>query len=162
MPTKPLPSRPSLDHLKHQAKDLLQARQAGNPEAIQRIKGSHPEFAKSTDEEIRAAKFALSDTQLIIAREYGFESWPKLKTHVEALARGDDPQVAAFLLAAIAGNQMEANRALNDGVLLEYSNIYVASMLGDVATVAAMLKEDTAQATRKGGPKEWDPLLYVS
>jgi hypothetical protein len=33
----------------------------------------------------------LSDAQLVIAREYGFESWPKLKTHVDAVARGDDP-----------------------------------------------------------------------
>src|SRR5580658_4412418 len=110
MPTKPLPSRPSLDHLKHQAKDLLQAFQAGSPEAIQRIKTSHPEFANATEEEIRAAKFALSDAQLVIAREYGFESWPKLKTHVDAVAQGDDPKVAAFLQAACGGNQMEANR----------------------------------------------------
>src|SRR5260221_13985773 len=100
MPTKQLPSRPSLDHLKHQAKDLLEARQAGNPEAIQRIKGSHPEFAKETEVGIRAAKFALSDAQLVISREYGFESWSKLKTHLEALTRGADPAIAAFFMAA--------------------------------------------------------------
>ena len=47
MPTKQLPSRPSLDHLKHQAKDLLEGRQSRNPEAMERIKGFHPEFTKS-------------------------------------------------------------------------------------------------------------------
>jgi hypothetical protein len=162
MPTKQLPSRPSLDHLKHQAKDLLQARQAENPEAIQRIKASHPEFAKSTDEEIRAAKFALSDAQLVIAREYGFESWPKLKIHVEALARGDDPAIAAFLMAAVTGNQMEANRLLVETPSLAQANIYTASMLGEADVVETMLKKEPALATHKGGTKEWDALLYLS
>jgi len=29
----------------------------------------------------------LSDAQLVVAREYRFESWPKLKLHVQALAQ---------------------------------------------------------------------------
>jgi ankyrin repeat protein len=162
MPTKQLPSRPSLDHLKHQAKDLLEARHAGTPEATQRIKGSHPEFAKATEEEIRAAKFALSDAQLVIAREYGFESWPKLKVHVEALARGDDPAIAAFLQAASGGNQMEANRLLAEMPSLAQANIYTAAMLGEADVVESLLKKEPALATRKGGPKDWDALLYLS
>jgi ankyrin repeat protein/uncharacterized glyoxalase superfamily protein PhnB len=162
MSTKQLPSRPSLDHLKHQAKDLLQAFQAGSPEAIQRIKTSHPEFANATEEEIRAAKFALSDAQLVIAREYGFESWPKLKTHVDAVAQGDDPKVAAFLQAACGGNQMEANRLLGETPSLSQANIYTAAMLGEADVVERMLKKEPALATRKGGPKEWDALLYLS
>lgn len=162
MPTKQLPSRPSLDHLKHQARDLVEARRAGNPEAVQRIKGSHPEFAKSTEEEIRAAKFALSDAQLVIAREYGFESWAKLKTHVEAVARGDDPAIAAFLMSAVAGNQMEGRRLLMERPALARANIYTASILGEADTVEAILKKEPTLATRKGGPKDWAPLLYAS
>jgi ankyrin repeat protein len=162
MPTKQLPSRPSLDHLKHQAKDLLEARRAGNPEAVERIKGSHPEFAKSTEEEIRATKFALSDAQLVVAREYGFESWPKLKVHVEALARGDDPAIAAFLMAAVGGNQMEARRLLTEHPALARANIYTASMLGEADVVEGMLTRDPSLAARKGAPKEWDALLYLS
>jgi len=34
------------------------------------------------------ARFSLSDAQLVVAREYGFESWPKLKHHVESVAHG--------------------------------------------------------------------------
>ena len=57
-----LPSRPNLDHLKNQAKDLLGDIQKSNP------------------------GWKLADAQHAVAREYGFSSWPKLKSHVESLA----------------------------------------------------------------------------
>jgi hypothetical protein len=53
--TRPLPDRPSLRHLKDEAKDLLKS---------------------------GAAK-SISHAQFQIARLYGFASWPKLKSHVE-------------------------------------------------------------------------------
>jgi len=83
MPTKRLPSSPNLDHLKHQARDLLKAHAAGDPEAIQRLREFHPRFVRSTDAEIQSAKLTLSYVQLAIAREYGFPSWARLKAHVE-------------------------------------------------------------------------------
>src|SRR5687767_5829124 len=83
MPTKRLPSRPNLDHLKHQAKDLLNDRSAGELHAYQRIMEFHPRFADVTDSAIRAASFTLSDAQLAVAREYGFASWARLSTHVK-------------------------------------------------------------------------------
>jgi len=52
-----LPERPSLRHLKNQARDLLRAGEAES----------------------------LADAQFKIARMYGFASWPKLKAHVESL-----------------------------------------------------------------------------
>jgi len=75
-----LPPEPNLEQLKNQAKDLLKAHKAADPDAIQRVQESTP--GKSI------AKLRLSDAQLVIAREYGFASWPKLKKHVE---QGDDP-----------------------------------------------------------------------
>jgi len=96
-----------------------------------------------------------------VAREYSFESWPKLKTHVEAVVCGDDPAIAAFLVAAVAGNQMEANRLLAETPSLTQASIYVASMLGEVDIVEAMVNQEPALATRKGGPNNWYPLLYV-
>ncbi|PYQ62230.1 MAG: hypothetical protein DMF53_13480, partial [Acidobacteria bacterium] len=83
MPTKRLPSSPNLDHLKHQARDLLKAHAAGDPEASQRLREFHPRFGRSTDADIRSAQLTLSDAQLAIAREYGFPSWARLKAHVE-------------------------------------------------------------------------------
>ncbi len=83
MPTQRLPSSPHLDHLKHQARDLLKAHSAGDPEASQRLREFHPRFGRATDADIRSAKLALSDAQLAIAREYGFPSWARLKARVE-------------------------------------------------------------------------------
>jgi hypothetical protein len=92
MPTKPLPQRPNLDHLKYQARDLLADRVAGKPDACQRIREFHPRFHRSSDAEIQAAPFSLSDGYLTIAREHGFSSWARLRTHVGNPAGLDRPQ----------------------------------------------------------------------
>jgi hypothetical protein len=83
MPVRPLPSNPSLDHLKHQAKDLLKGHAARDLQAAQRIREFHPTFKVAGDAEIFSAGFRLADAQLAIAREYGFPSWTRLKSHVE-------------------------------------------------------------------------------
>jgi hypothetical protein len=83
MPVRRLPSHPNLDHLKHQAEDLLKEHAARDRAAAQRIREFHPRFARATDAEIVAAPLKLSDAQLAIAREAGFQSWPRLKRHIE-------------------------------------------------------------------------------
>lgn len=92
MPTKRLPQRPSLAHLKYQARDLLADRHAGKPDACQRIREFHPRFHGSSDAQIRSARFILSDAYLAIAREYGFASWARLRAHVTNPADLDRPQ----------------------------------------------------------------------
>jgi hypothetical protein len=82
MPTKRLPARPSIEHLKNQAKDLLNDRRAGELHAYQRIREFHPHFKGMADTVIGSAPFTLSDAQLAIAREYGFSSWARVRTHV--------------------------------------------------------------------------------
>jgi hypothetical protein len=83
MPVKPLPSDPNINHLKHQAKDLLKAHAVRSPDSAQRIREFHPRFGKATDNEIFLAPFRLADAQLTIARERGFVSWPRLKSRIE-------------------------------------------------------------------------------
>lgn len=85
-PFKQLPSNPSLRQLRNQAKDLHQAYRAGEPNAIRRIGDLHPRFSGSSQAEIAAAEIVLADAQLVIARELGFDSWPKLNTHIESLS----------------------------------------------------------------------------
>ena len=75
-----LPVRPSLAHLRHQAKALVREVHSGHEEAIARCREHHPHLPKRSETAI-----ALSDAQLVIAREYGFASWPKLKLFVEGL-----------------------------------------------------------------------------
>ena len=91
MPTRRLPARPNLEHLKHQAKALLNDQRAGAPSALQRIRDAHPRFAELSDSAIRAAAYTLSDAQLTIAREYGFASWARLTNH---LASGNQSRTA--------------------------------------------------------------------
>jgi len=65
-----LPDRPSLSHLRKQAKDLLHNLRRQNSEAT------------------------LAEAQHLLARQYGFASWPKMRAHVELLAVG--PQSPTF------------------------------------------------------------------
>src|ERR1700690_3011642 len=83
MPVRRLPANPSLDHLKHQAKDLLKDHAARSSGTAQRLREFHPRFRRSTDAEIFDAHLKLSDAQLAIARESGFLSWARLKRHIE-------------------------------------------------------------------------------
>src|SRR5689334_8738143 len=78
-----LTEKPSLEQLKKQARDLLKQMRMSAVEALQRVRTSHPRLVDKRS--IEAAKLSLSDAQLVIAREYGFESWPKLKRHVESV-----------------------------------------------------------------------------
>jgi hypothetical protein len=83
MPVRRLPAHPNLDHLKHQAKDLLRDHAARSVATAQRIREFHPRFARSTDADIFASALKLADAQLTIARESGFPSWPRLKRHID-------------------------------------------------------------------------------
>jgi len=73
--TRTLRDRPDLDQLKRQAKELLDAFRAGEPDANAEVAAHYRDSDRAT--------FALHDAQLVIARAYGFESWPKLKAFVE-------------------------------------------------------------------------------
>lgn len=90
MPVKRLPSRPNLEHLKYQAKDLVKDRATRSPEAAQRIREFHPRFLRAADAEIFGARLSLTDAQLTIAREYGFPSWARLKRHIEKPTLADN------------------------------------------------------------------------
>ncbi|MCI0744855.1 MAG: ankyrin repeat domain-containing protein [Verrucomicrobia subdivision 3 bacterium] len=107
-----LPSQPNLDQLRIQAKELRKAHHLANPEALQRIRESHPRLTQATDEQLRAAPFRLSDAQLVLAREYGFASWPKLKAHIEALEFESNDPMTLFHNAFKADNAAAVRRLL--------------------------------------------------
>ena len=89
MPVRRLPSNPNLDHLKYQAKDLLKEHIAQTLGVAQGIREFHPRFGRATDAQIFDAQLSLSDAQLAIAREYGFQNWARLKAHIEKPALSD-------------------------------------------------------------------------
>ncbi|MEW6752583.1 MAG: sigma 54-interacting transcriptional regulator [Candidatus Latescibacterota bacterium] len=73
-----LPAHASLRQLRNQAKDLHRAAQVREPEAFRRFREHHPRHRTTPDDRLAEAGLTLQDAQLVIAREYGFDSWPKL------------------------------------------------------------------------------------
>ena len=75
-----LPSRPSLDQLKHQAKDLLKAHHRGERrvyDTLRLLLG----FAESSVEDVLASKVTLQQVQHALAASYGFRNWSALKRY---------------------------------------------------------------------------------
>ena len=70
--SRDLPPRPSLDHLKKQAKELLQTLKQRDPDT------------------------RLAEAQHALAREYRFASWPRLKAHVESQTVAPNPFVGKW------------------------------------------------------------------
>src|SRR5262245_10424262 len=90
---KELPARPNLEHLKSQAKDLLEAYRRQDHDALQRFRDALPAAKAASDEQLSVMNLALHDAQSVIAREYGFASWAELRTHVEgAIAKAETLQ----------------------------------------------------------------------
>src|SRR6266568_1547363 len=120
----PLPPRPSLEQYRKRAKDLVKASQSPDPVALRAWAASWIDsLVRLTDLTItpqlpvrieywtdRLENFArekLSETatlaaaQFVMARAQGFESWPNLAKHLDAITRENSP-VNNFELAADA------------------------------------------------------------
>ena len=40
-------------------------------------------------------------------------------------------------------------------------DIYTSSIVGDIGTVEKILEQNPSLSRKKGGPRNWDPLLYL-
>ena len=74
-PTRVMREHPDLDQLRRQAKELLEAFLQGETDVTAEVAAHFRDADPAT--------FALHDAQLVLARAYGFESWPKLKAYVD-------------------------------------------------------------------------------
>jgi ankyrin repeat protein len=83
-PASRLPTRPSLEQLRKQAKELLQLHRAGDAGVTQRFRAALPRLAANA-----ASTAVLADAQFVVAREYGFRSWAELARHVETINPSD-------------------------------------------------------------------------
>lgn len=131
-------SRLDLSHARKLAKDLLRS-----PDTA-RIQKSHPEFTAGISRPLR-----LADAQWVIAREAGFDSWPKLK---HALERRDATRTsnAAALVEAALDNDLPRVQTLlsTDPTLLQF-DFATALVTGNADLVDELLTEnpDLARAT---------------
>ena len=97
MTTHTFPEKPTLRQCKIQAKELLKAVHRRDKNAAARLRHHHPEFARSGPNRRRLKGARLNDVQLVVAREYGFDSWPRLKACVEGRFHS---RLLHFLMAA--------------------------------------------------------------
>jgi hypothetical protein len=90
--TRPLPPKPSLDYERKKAKALLRQLRSGNPDAFARAGARHPALRTPAADNV-----TLADAQLVIAREYGFVSWPRLVQYFADVERQSGAR-GAYLL----------------------------------------------------------------
>lgn len=99
--SRQLPPNPNLEYLKKEAKELLRDFQQTKAGAVERFHAAVPAS--------RRADAKLADAQHVIARDYGFLNWSKLKEHVDSLSLPPADQLAA---AVRASNAQRAERLL--------------------------------------------------
>jgi ankyrin repeat protein len=105
MTIRELPARPNLEHLKNQARTLLRQSLVSDASATARFVA----FG------ITATTPKLADALHVIAREYGFDTWPALKLYIDVAS--EEPVEA--LTAAIKAN----NASLVRDVLVRYPSL---------------------------------------
>jgi ankyrin repeat protein len=171
--TRPLPANASLENLRKQAKSLLKAAEANEPNALS-------EFV-AVGLPRHDSGLSLSDSQFVIARRYGFPSWSKLKRHVEVIgnysAWPNDFTAAdkasalvdrfiSFACLNYASDHTSRREKARDlfasNPELAHENIYSAATVGDHAFVKILLKDQPDLAMARGGPHNWEPLLYAT
>lgn len=104
-----------LKYFRDRAEGLVAVVADGLPNAIQQVRRWHPSYPDASDDAIQRAPFAITDAQLVYARQHGFESWTALAKYLlalpahaetepfltlfEAARRGDWSRAAAVLRA---------------------------------------------------------------
>ncbi|MGO9913291.1 MAG: ankyrin repeat domain-containing protein [Isosphaeraceae bacterium] len=162
------PHWPNFNQFKRQAKELLKSYRAGDASAVAEVE----RHEQAPD----PAAFALHDAQRVLARSYGFRSWQKLKSYVQTIEnyrqplqpKSDDDANKFLRLACITyfdgdhpSRRERARRLLAAKPQIAKANIYTAAAVGDVAAVADLLMKN-ADVHAKGGPFDWEPLVYAA
>lgn len=156
--TRSLPVHPSLESDRKRAKALLKRWRAGDPEALARAREHHPLLRRR---ETAAHQPTLSDAQLVVAREYGLASWPRLKHLIEALTASFDERLELLVDSACGGDHRRAKALLESDPALATASLATACVVGDARTALAMVAADPALAKQKLPPKGWEPIVYV-
>ena len=156
-----LPERPSLEQLRKQAKELLQQLRDGAPSATERLLKYKPGVSKAI----------LADAQYVLAREHGFDSWPRLVQHIQAVQPVNLEQqkhLAEDLVAAYnsadAGAVMRLNNLFHSSLNAEQIRDFVRDKLMGLAQIDEHLTLADAQLlfARLYGFKNWEEFVESS
>jgi ankyrin repeat protein len=171
---KSLPSRPDIDHLKRQAKELLSDFRRATPSSLMRFRNALPLAASRDPGAIAKLDLRLHDAQSCIAREYGFESWADLRAYVDARRSSvDDPAALAPVFFAlvyagdVAGGTSGARPKAAARFLAEHPDMsrhdaWIACAAGDVEKVRQQIANDSSWVNRSGGPLDLTPLIAAT
>jgi ankyrin repeat protein len=147
-----LPDRPDLAQLRRRAKELRDAARAGDPAALARLAAHHQVAGQP--------RLSLAAAQLVIARELGFPSWPRLRAAVDAAAasRGD---VMALLAAVVESRHRRASEILAGDPGISGRDLRAAAAVGDATAAAGLVAADPVVAVAVDDERGWPPLLYA-
>ena len=184
MPPRGLPGNANLEQLKKGAKSFQRAVRAGDAGAAEFVREFHPRLPDAQPGSPELNRFTRTDAQLVIARQFGFASWPKLKAHLELVARyacspheqpvgepmtDEQAVVDKFLrLACMTYGDDDPDRFRRARSLLEQrdwlarASIHTIAATGEVDAARELLDRDPSQASLLGGPHGWEPLLYLT
>jgi uncharacterized protein len=163
----------TLEDFRKQAKRWLKEIRRGNPGPLRRLRRAWPQAP---------AEPGLRDIQHALARENGYDSWTSMKRALElqesrpgdAGAMDDHAgRVGTFLELAcwdhrVHGRSDHAMRESAAGNLLRKhpeisrDSLYTAVVCGDLEHVRHVLADRPELASRKGGSRRWEPLLYLT
>jgi hypothetical protein len=161
---RPLPARPSLEFERKEAKALHRLLRAGDAAAVVRARAQHPAIRASDPAHIK-----LTDAQLVIAREYGFSSWPRLVRYFGDVERqrdairgvAHDPahyeSIARYILAEHGNRRPWAAR-----VLAPYVPRFYGQPFEEIFASTIELHEVRLAVARMYGLSSWEVLLERS
>jgi ankyrin repeat protein len=112
---KELPYRAALAEYEQQATALFDALASGDPAAAWRFKWEHPRFRGGSVADVKAAALDLTDARVVVAHEYGFETWADLAAFTDDVA--------------------------GDGPVRRFETAVEAVVSGDIASLRSMLEE---------------------
>ena len=155
----PLPPRPSLEYERKEAKALLRRLRAGEADAL----------ARATAQDVtdpRVTHFRLADAQRIIAREYGFASWPRLVHYFEEVTRhqrtprqlhGNEKSFEASVRRLLAGHA--ARRSSSGRALAAYVPRFYGMRADDVFSQSVTESDARLALARMHGAPSWEVLI---
>jgi ankyrin repeat protein len=174
VPTAPMPDRPDLDRFRRQARELLRAARAGDPAALARLQRQHPGGVPDDP-----AALKLSAAQFVLAREYGFASWVRLRRYLDVVAEhgwdsalsavpATDPAAEFCRLACLSYTREDgpdrwarARHLLAEHPRLTGASIWAAAAAASPDDVRRLLAGRPERAVERGGPLRWRPLSYL-
>jgi uncharacterized protein len=147
----------TLENLRKEAKRWLKTLRTGDAGARSRLLAATPHAP---------ADPGLRDVQLALAREYGLPGWTALRQALDDLAlerRSHAERVDLILRSANwQGDRITAARILARWPEISTGSLYAAVSTGNLTEVERRLAADPAAATRRGGPLDREPLLYLA